>query len=945
MISAAPIGHKLLVSQTMTPPPRPASPHLPRLVLVALTLAPAAARAGAQIEADPAPDAQPILGGDVVGPCGWPNVVSIGGFCSGTLIHPQVVLYAAHCGDEVPWIRFTDAIDNEQRREVVPEACATHPVGEFGFGTDFAFCRLAEPVTDVPITPPLVGCDADAMLKVGQTATVVGFGESDNPDNPYGIKRSVNTTIEDFSWDEVFVGNAEEGACYGDSGGPALVQLADGTWRVFGVTSWGKPGCGAGNYFSLVHNGVDWIETASGIDVTPCTDALGAWDPSPACGAFASQDPGLASGAWDTCTFAPVSGPSTTCGSAFDDAPDTTAPVVTIVEPADGSEVPGEMGAPVELVITVEASDVGWGTEAVALRILDGAGEKELYATVDAGAPFVFPPLAFNTGLWTLEATGVDRAGNQSEPDRVVFGVNVAPAIDTGDTDTTGETGGTTTSDATTSEATTSDATTSSDGATTGASSDDEGCGCTTTGPGPAGWMLGVLGLAHRRRRRALLAGALTLGGCAGDDTASTGTGSTIGDATSTSTTTATDEPTSTSSAETGTSTTAAAPACGDGQLDVGETCDDGNLVDGDGCNADCIPSGAVGGIIPLDGVDAINDLALDPAGNIIAVGYAAGAGLDAWIGAFDPSGVALWSASLAGDGGLDDFFRAVTIGDDGEIIAVGATGVDKDTSDLLVARYDGAGEEIAIHVVQDDPSVELVAVDVAAGDAGVAVVVQIDGTHDGASSLRAIDPDGATVWTRSLAATARGGAIARVQGGPLIAGAREILDNTRSDARIAAVDAGGAILWTKAYGEPLTDYYVNALTVDEAGAIAIGGTIVRASAVDSLAIALGPKGDLTWIARPAMAGPGLDEIYDVTFADAGDLIFAGSGFGKEGYDMWYGRLDGAGDPRWTCVYTDDGPYSDSAAAIERLGSGDLVLGGRVTIDGIKGAALVWASP
>jgi cysteine-rich repeat protein len=29
-------------------------------------------------------------------------------------------------------------------------------------------------------------------------------------------------------------------------------------------------------------------------------------------------------------------------------------------------------------------------------------------------------------------------------------------------------------------------------------------------------------------------------------------------------------------------------PRCGDGILDGGETCDDGNNVDGDGCNADC---------------------------------------------------------------------------------------------------------------------------------------------------------------------------------------------------------------------------------------------------------------------------------------------------------------------------------------------------------------------
>lgn len=34
------------------------------------------------------------------------------------------------------------------------------------------------------------------------------------------------------------------------------------------------------------------------------------------------------------------------------------------------------------------------------------------------------------------------------------------------------------------------------------------------------------------------------------------------------------------------------APECGDAVVDAGESCDDGNPVDGDGCNRDCLPSG-----------------------------------------------------------------------------------------------------------------------------------------------------------------------------------------------------------------------------------------------------------------------------------------------------------------------------------------------------------------
>ena len=181
-----------------------------------------------------------IYGGEVVDSCGWPSVVQVsgpgGGSCTGTLVHPWVVVYAAHCGDEVPWIRFGDRIEDAPGFQVVPERCETHPVGQFGFGTDAAYCLLSEPVEGIPVTPPLMGCEAEAALQVGNPVTAVGYGQSDDEADPYGVKRFLDTTITAISWDEVFIGGVDEGVCYGDSGGPTYVQLEDGSWRSFGIT-------------------------------------------------------------------------------------------------------------------------------------------------------------------------------------------------------------------------------------------------------------------------------------------------------------------------------------------------------------------------------------------------------------------------------------------------------------------------------------------------------------------------------------------------------------------------------------------------------------------------------------------------------------------------------------------------------------------------------------
>ena len=208
-------------------------------VLVVCSGLASTAYAGEPESVDPGEGLDPhVYMGSLVNPCGWPTAVAVtsgGGLCTGTLVHPRVVIYAAHCGGGNKTIRFGESAFGGGNS--VGGSCQTYSGWTGSQGNDWAYCVLDQEV-NLPLTPVLYGCELDGLVAQSEVA-VVGFGKN-TANGGSGTKRWAMTTLQgvDFNGNTTGLGGGgEPSVCPGDSGGPALIQGEDGIWRVFGIAS------------------------------------------------------------------------------------------------------------------------------------------------------------------------------------------------------------------------------------------------------------------------------------------------------------------------------------------------------------------------------------------------------------------------------------------------------------------------------------------------------------------------------------------------------------------------------------------------------------------------------------------------------------------------------------------------------------------------------------
>jgi hypothetical protein len=407
----------------------------------------------ANADADAVVVEQGILGGRETAPCEWPAVVNLGG-CSGVLVHPRVVVYAAHCGIPIGEVRFgTHA--SEPTLTVRTRFCRGIGGATLGDGTDLAACVLSEPVQGIEPARIMAGCEVDA-LREGQAVTLVGFGD-ESPNGTFGTQRVGVSRIEAIG-DDILLNSSGVDTCHGDSGGPLFMDYlaSDGTVtpRVIGITSAGtEQDCGTGlsHYVNLTRK-LGWLEEVTGVDVTPCFNG-DTWSPTPGCTAVAprtrdSVDVTGAGGARSEVTLGVGSegnSPTTdvpprceamdppvllsTCGDPWGGPPDRKRPNLSVTSPSKPIE---KVLAPdqdyLELKLSADASDDGWGVRGVTFTLRGEDGELE-FDRVDEVPPYEIPVFRLPPGRFTLAVSAHDHAGNATHK---TIPIQVSHAVVTG---------------------------------------------------------------------------------------------------------------------------------------------------------------------------------------------------------------------------------------------------------------------------------------------------------------------------------------------------------------------------------------------------------------------------------------------------------------------------------------------------------------------------------
>jgi len=245
-----------------------------------------------------------VVGGTNASPGEYPAVAEItfGPFlCTGTLVTPDWVLSAGHCGSitgaavasPASWppqlinVRIGGVTQSDGEQRSVSQV-VVHPDYLATSGYDISLLKLTQSSTMAPTQ--VAGAGERSIWTAGTLETIVGWGvteeDGDQPDNLQEARVPITTdqycagAYSDFDAKTMVCAGFPQGGvdtCQGDSGGPMFGKNSAGALRVVGTTSFGE-GCARpgrpGVYARVADDTLrPWIAQTTGGGVSTATTA------------------------------------------------------------------------------------------------------------------------------------------------------------------------------------------------------------------------------------------------------------------------------------------------------------------------------------------------------------------------------------------------------------------------------------------------------------------------------------------------------------------------------------------------------------------------------------------------------------------------------------------------------------------------------------------------